>query len=83
MNNGTIAIERGLEPIKEALERRGYRTVDLDGNLREVEAVVVRGTDHNLLNRQDILTKAPVVEAAGLTPEKVVAEVERRTRRRD
>lgn len=78
MKNRLVAIEAGLEPFQQALERHGYRTTDLDGNLREVDAVVVRGTDNNLMNRQDILTKAPVVEAAGRTPENVLAELERR-----
>lgn len=74
----TIAVEPGLEPVREELRRRGFRTVDLDADLAGVDAVVVRGTDANLLDRQDILTRAPVIEAAGLTARQVADEVSRR-----
>ncbi len=74
----TIAVEPGLEPVREELRRRGFRTVDLDADLDAVDAIVVRGSDDNLLNRQDILTRAPVIEAAGLTAREVADEVARR-----
>ncbi len=75
-----VAVEPGLEPVREELRRRGFRTVELDGVPGGVDAVVVRGTDENLLSRQDTLTRAPVVEAAGLTARQVADEVERRLR---
>lgn len=74
----TVAVEPGLEPVREELRRRGYRTVDLDADLGRVDAVVVRGSDDNLLNRQDVLTRAPVIEAAGRTAREVADEVARR-----
>lgn len=80
MEGRVVAVEPGLEPVREELRRRGFRTVELDGDPGRVDAVVVRGTDENLLNRQDTLTRAPVVEAAGLTARQVADEVERRLR---
>lgn len=80
MAKKVVAIERGLDGIREALERKGCQTVDLDTDLKKVDAVVVRGTDTNLAGREDILTKAPVIEAKGRNAREVLAELEERWR---
>lgn len=79
MPRKVIAVEAALSPIKEYLREQGYDVVDLDRAQGTVDAVVVRGTDNNLLGGQDIVTRAPVIEASGLTPEQVGREIERRT----
>lgn len=76
-----IAVEEALSPVKEYLREQGYQVVDLDRAHGAVDAIVVRGTDSNVTGRQDILARAPVIEAAGLTPEQVGREIERRTAR--
>lgn len=76
-----VAVEPGLEPVREELRQRGFRTVELGPEPGRADAVVVRGTDENLLNRHDVLTGAPVIEATGLTARQVADEVERRLRR--
>lgn len=71
-----VAVEDGLSPVLELLERRGYQTVRLDGGrLEGVDAVIVSGMDTNLLNRQDILTRVPVISADGRTAEEVLSEL--------
>jgi len=43
-----------------------------------VDAVIVSGMDTNLSNRQDILTRVPVISAEGRTAEEVLSELSRR-----
>ncbi len=78
MRRGKVALEPGLDPVREELLRRGFEIADLEGDLRGVRAVVVRGTDENTLGWQSPLTPAPVIRAAGRTPREVADEVERR-----
>lgn len=74
-----IAVEGGLAPIRDALRAAGYRVTDLEGrDLGCVDAVVTSGGDIDFLGEQERLTVAPVVCAAGLGADEVVAEVRRR-----
>lgn len=73
-----MALEPGLDPVKEELIRRGFEPVGLEGDLRGVRAVVVRGTDEDVLGWQSPLTPAPVIRASGRSPREVADEVERR-----
>ncbi|MCL5972329.1 MAG: YkuS family protein [Firmicutes bacterium] len=80
MNRATIAIEQQLTPYSQALSDAGYRVVPLtDQTLKNAQAVVVQGSDDNFLGIEDPLTKAPVIDATGLTADQVVDEVRRRT----
>lgn len=75
----TIAIEPQLATIRDYLQGAGYHMMNLgEADLQTVSAVVVRGSDDNILGRQDTLTRVPVIEAAGRTPEEVRQELERR-----
>lgn len=74
-----VAVEDSLRAVKERLRAAGYDVLSLAGGVPDhVSAVVVNGLDDNLLGRQDVLARAPVINAAGLTPEEVAAEVARR-----
>lgn len=79
MARKVVAVEEALVPVQDYLRGKGYRVVGLDADLARVDAVVVRGSDVDALGRQDVLTPAPVIEAAGLTPEEVDREIQRRT----
>ncbi|MDF2500868.1 MAG: hypothetical protein K0Q77_1582 [Anaerosporomusa subterranea] len=70
-----VAVERNLTGIAKALEGKGYTVVD-PKNGQDVIAAVVMGMDNNLMNIQNTLTKAPVIDAAGLTPEEVISRIE-------
>ncbi|HWR43781.1 YkuS family protein [Sporomusa sp.] len=70
-----VAVEDNLSTIKQALEKRGY-TVVSPKSKESVMACVVMGMDNNLMDIQSTVTKAPVIDAAGMTPEQVVTRIE-------
>ncbi|MEW6523543.1 MAG: YkuS family protein [Bacillota bacterium] len=75
-----IAVEAGLTPLEKLLRRDGYEVVSLAGNAwKHASAVVVSGMDSGEMNVQDVKTRAPVINAAGRSPEEVMEEVRRRT----
>ena len=74
-----IAVEDSLRPVKDGLRSRGFDVVSLAGGVPDrVQAIVVNGLDDNLLGRQDIVARVPVINANGMTPEEVATEVSRR-----
>jgi hypothetical protein len=70
-----VAVESNLTGIAKALENKGYTVVSPKSGA-DVIAAVVMGMDNNLMNIQNTVTKAPVIVAAGLTPEEVVSRIE-------
>lgn len=77
-----VAVEPTLANIRAALAERGYQVVPLEeGRLpTDADAVVIAGTDKNLMGIQTTGGyRGPVINAAGLTAAEVVREVERRT----
>jgi hypothetical protein len=70
-----IAVEDNLSAIKQALEKGGY-TVVSPKSKENVMACVVMGMDNNLMDIQNTVTKAPVIDAAGMTPEQVISRIE-------
>ncbi|MBP5427102.1 MAG: YkuS family protein [Clostridiales bacterium] len=80
-----IAIEKGLSSVKNYLQSQGYsvREFDLSKNndttlLGSVDAVVVAGVNTNFTALDAKVTNAPIIEAAGLSPEEVKEEIEER-----
>jgi len=74
-----IAVEDSLTNIARSLKDSGYEVVDLNHNkLDNVRAVVVSGIDDNMMAMQDIKTKAPVINARGLTAEEIRSEIEKK-----
>ncbi len=75
-----IAVEQSLTNVSDALREKGYDVVDLksaaDGE--NCSACVVTGMDNNFMGMQDIATKAPVIEASGLSADEVCQQVEQR-----
>lgn len=75
-----VAVEPGLVPFQDALKDAGFEVVELrrPENLRALgaHAVVVSGLDSDFMGITDS-REAPVVVAAGRTPEQVVDEVRR------
>jgi AmiR/NasT family two-component response regulator len=75
---GLVAVEKNLSNIVDLLEARGYEVVDIDdADLDSVDAIVVSGTDVNLMNIQDTLTDVPVINASGKSTEEVLQELDR------
>ncbi len=76
-----VAVEAHLHNIASFLAERGYEVVPLEDRVPDhADAVVVSGGDDNLMGMQDAETKAPVIRAAGLTPDDIVRALDQRLR---
>ncbi|CVK19804.1 MULTISPECIES: YkuS family protein [Sporomusa] len=70
-----VAVEDNLSAIKQVLTQRGFTVVSPESK-ENVMACIVTGMDSNLMDIQHTVTKAPVINADGMTPEQVVARIE-------
>jgi len=71
-----IAVEQGLDNVSQALRSAGYQVVKLEqGQLQNVQCVVVSGGDDNMMGIQTTMTKAPVINAQGLSPQEIVQKI--------
>ncbi|VBB07502.1 Hypothetical protein LUCI_2751 [Lucifera butyrica] len=78
MLQGIVAVEKSLSRLFDTLETQGYEVISLDkANLDDVDAVVVSGSDINLMNIQDTLTDVPVINAAGKSADEILDELDR------
>ena len=81
-----IAIEPNLTPVKELLSSKGYQVDSINydkasSNFKDnYDAFIVNGLDTNSFGINDTGTKAPVINAVGLTAEEVYKELENRLR---
>jgi hypothetical protein len=73
-----VAVDPNLVPVKEHLSSQGYQIVDSDAWVRPVEALVYSGAPlaggggvHQAAAENTVL-----VNAAGLSPEEVAAQLE-------
>jgi len=74
-----VALEGDLSNIRRALEREGYQVLDLNPrNLNRASAVIVSGRDDNVMNMQDISTRAPVINAEGQSADEVLKTLKER-----
>jgi hypothetical protein len=79
MDRMVIAVDSDLGPFEAALKQAGYEVVPLDqGRWHDAAAIVVDGIDDRVMGIETPLTPAPVINADGMTPDQVVAEVRRR-----
>lgn len=77
----TVAISNELSSVKNHFIEQGHRVVPvLRDGMHDVDAIVLSGMRKNVAGIQDIQIDVPIVEARGLAPEEIMAEVERRTR---
>lgn len=74
MASNKIAVEDTLTDVKQMLQEQGYTVVSTK-NSSNVAAVVVSGMDNNLMNIQDITTKAPVIDASGKSPDQILSRI--------
>ncbi len=79
-----VAIEDALGNVSKYLSEQGYEIVSLDphtqtgAELQNCDAIVVSGGDSDLMGINNVLTKSPVIEARGMSPEQVHDELQRR-----
>ncbi len=73
-----VAVERGLEPVKQYLQQQGCQVVDMDNAssaANQAAVMCITGADKNLMGMQDVVADIPVVSCEGLTPEEVYNRV--------
>lgn len=74
-----IAVEDNLGTFKDYLAAKGCRIIDVEeAEDQEVDAVVISGSDENLMGIQEIIIDAPIISADGLTPKEVWALIQER-----
>lgn len=66
-----VAVDKSLQNVKKALKENGFQVTDVTDNV-SADAYVVSGMQTNMLNMQESQTKAPVIDANGLTTEEIV-----------
>jgi len=73
-----IAIQIGLNSIKEYLCQEGYTVKEFDnrkknaGNfLNKYDAVVVTGGNQNIMGVEETISSTPIIDATGMTGEEV------------
>lgn len=76
-----IAVEQSLTPVREYLADKGFNVDSIDfgqeftHQMDKYDALVVTGFNRNFLGVNDINTKAPVIDAKGMSPEQVYHEL--------
>lgn len=75
-----IGVEQSLTNVQQALREKGYDVVELkqESDAHNVDCCVVTGLDSNMMGMQDTVTKAPVIDANGMSADEVCREVESR-----
>ncbi|MFD2170628.1 YkuS family protein [Tumebacillus lipolyticus] len=79
MNNKRVAVEPNLDNVRDYLSQEGYDCCDLDAeNLagQELSAVVISGTDQNVMGMSEAACQAPVINAHGMRPEEVAQRIQ-------
>ncbi|GGJ05332.1 hypothetical protein GCM10010885_13010 [Alicyclobacillus cellulosilyticus] len=74
-----VAVEPALSHIRDYLQAQGCPCVGIHNGKPEradVCAIVINGTDRNLMGMQDVVYDVPVIDAAGLTPEQVFQRIQ-------
>jgi hypothetical protein len=73
-----VSVEPGLETVKNYLDQQGYEVSDMDTCTRAVEAVVYSGQSLQTGAKKvcPAAESTVLVNAAGLTPEEVAAQLE-------
>ena len=75
---GLIAVEKNLTMLVDILESEGYEVIDLDEDAVEsVDAIVVSGADHNLMDMQDTFASVPVIDASGKDAAAILDELQK------
>lgn len=73
-----IAVDETLSAVRQYLEDNGYETTGLEEGLNEAAVIVVSGMDRDFLGDETITAEVPVIDAAGLTADEVLGQVERK-----
>jgi hypothetical protein len=73
-----VAVERSLGNVRNYLQGQGFTVTDLEPNnknYQNCDAIIVSGQDSNFLGMEDAMTKAPVINAEGMTVEDIYKQL--------
>ncbi|WP_251553734.1 YkuS family protein [Neobacillus muris] len=75
-----VGVEQSLTNIQQALRDKGHDVVELkqESDATNCDCCVITGMDSNVMGMQDTVTKAPVIDANGLSADEVCQAVESR-----
>lgn len=74
-----VAVENSLGSVKEYLQNKGVEVISLEaGQKANYDCCVISGQDKDVMGIADVTTKAPVVNAEGMTEEEVYQAVNQR-----
>nr|WP_263326134.1 YkuS family protein [Neobacillus sp. Marseille-Q6967] len=75
-----VGVEQSLTDIQQALRDKGYDVVELkqESDAQNCDCCVITGLDSNVMGMADTVTKAPVIEANGLSADEVCQRVDSR-----
>lgn len=72
-----IAVDNDLSGLKDVLSQEGYDVVDLaEEQVTAANAVIISGMEQNVMQREDIRTRAPVISAQGKTDDEIVKDLQ-------
>ena len=79
-----VAVQKGLEPIKNYLSEEGYTVKEFDnrkknaGNfLDRYDAVIVTGENQDIMGTTDTISTTAIIDASGMTGEEVKERIEK------
>ncbi|MCM0646889.1 YkuS family protein [Clostridium swellfunianum] len=79
-----IGIQKELSTIRDYLKENGYNVFEVDTTnitsnttLKSFDALVVNGANDNFMGIDNTETKAPVINADGLTPEEIKGQIDK------
>lgn len=80
-----VGVEKGLTNVINYLTEEGYAVVPLGASidenvakLNDLDAIVTAGYNTDMMGISDTETKAPVINAKGLTPQEIKSHLENR-----
>lgn len=74
-----IAVENSLSNVKNVLQQNGFEVVGLDSSsIQNCDACVISGQDKNVLGITETVTRASVINAAGMSESEVLKQVNQR-----
>ena len=82
-----IAVQEGLDVIKDYLSEEGYTVNEFDnrkknaGNfLDRYDAVIVTGENQNVMGVEDTISTTPIINATGMTGEQIKNRIEEQSK---
>jgi hypothetical protein len=74
----TVAVETGLQPVKDYLQSQGCQVVDMqngESSTEQAAVMCISGMDENVMGMEDVVNDIPVVCCDGMSPEQVYQRV--------